>query len=138
MNIKSSSFAGLVGDIGATNARFALVEADGQTLRHTTTLPTLLFSNLTEAVKAYLDQVEETVPSHACIAIANPIDGDWLSMTNTSWAFSVALTRVNLGLETLHMLNDWEAIALLVPSLAPDEMTPLGRGESIPPEFDTN
>lgn len=132
MNIKKTSFAGLVGDIGATNARFALVESDGQTLKHTTTLPTGLFSNLTEAVQAYLDQVGEKAPSHACIAIANPVDGDWLRMTNTSWAFSVALTRVNLGLETLHMLNDWEAIALLVPSIAPHELMPLGRGESIP------
>lgn len=132
MNIKDTPFAGWVGDIGGTHARFALVEADGQTLTHAATLPTGHFSNLADASKAYFNQIGLSVPSRACIAIANPVDGDWLRMTNTAWAFSIEETRISLGLESLHMLNDWEAIALAVPGLAPHELMPLGGGASVP------
>src|SRR5574343_1208672 len=119
-------FIGLVGDIGGTNARFALISGDGQPLAHPLTLPTSGFADLGEALQAYVQQVGVPVPAQACIAIANPIDGDWLRMTNTAWAFSIEQTRQSLGLQTLRMLNDWEAMALAVPTFEPHELLALG------------
>lgn len=131
----SSSFTGLIGDIGGTNARFALVTGEGRDsahLAHVQTLPTAGFADLAEAVQAYLQQVGVAAPAQACIAIANPIDGDWLRMTNTAWAFSIEATRTRLGLQSLRMLNDWEAMALAAPTFAPHELLALGGGTPVP------
>lgn len=125
----SSEFTGLVGDIGGTNARFALLQ--GQSLVQARTLPTTGFADLGEAVQAYLAQVGTAAPAQACMAIANPIDGDWLRMTNTAWQFSIEETRQRLGLQSLRMLNDWEAMAMAVPTFGPDELLPLGGGEAV-------
>lgn len=128
----SPFFFGLVGDIGGTNARFALLAGDGQPLAHVRTLPTADFADLAEALRAYLHEVGVTAPARACMAIANPIDGDWLRMTNTAWSFSIEATRAQLGLQELRMLNDWEAMALAAPAFAPHELLPLGGGEAVP------
>ena len=128
----ASSFVGLVGDIGGTNARLALITGDGQPLAHVLTLPTSGFADLGEALQAYLTQVGVAAPMQACIAIANPIDGDWLRMTNTAWAFSIEATRQRLGLQSLRMLNDWEAMALAAPTFTSAELLPLGAGEAVP------
>jgi len=127
----ATSYVGLVGDIGGTNARFALVAADGQPLAHALTLPTGGFADLGGALQAYAQQEGVRLPAHACIAIANPIDGDVLRMTNTAWVFSIESTRQQLGLQTLRMLNDWEAMALAAPTFSAHELLPLGGGESV-------
>ena len=122
---------GLVGDIGATNARFALAHANGA-LSRVLTLATPAFANLAQAIEAYVKEMDIAMPAHASIAIANPVDGDWLRMTNTAWAFSIEQTRLNLGLQSLRMLNDWEAMALAVPTFSHEELIPIGDGESVP------
>ena len=83
----------LLGDIGGTNARFALAHGDHQALSHEVTLPTGQFPDLAAAVHAYLQQVGQPPVQQACIAIANPIDGDVLKMTNNHWQFSIEGTR---------------------------------------------
>ena len=127
----TSSFMGLVGDIGGTHARFALVTGDGQPLAHAQTLATADHADLGEAALAYLQRVGVPAPAQACIAIANPIDGDWLRMTNTPWAFSIEATRQRLGLQSLRMLNDWEAMALAAPTFTAAELLALGGGEAV-------
>jgi len=68
----------------------------------------------------------------ACIAIANPIDGDVLKMTNNHWQFSIEATRQTLGLDKLLMLNDWEAMALAAPALHGSDLQQIGPGEPVP------
>lgn len=132
MSDPSSEFTGLVGDIGGTNARFALVRSSGQPLVHGLTLPTTGFADLASALQAYAEQAGMRLPAQACIAIANPIDGDVLRMTNTDWVFSIEETRERLGLQTLRMLNDWEAMALAVPTLGDQERIAIGGGQAVP------
>ena len=47
----------LLGDIGGTNARFALVQGDGTPITHEVTLPTGQYADLAAAAHAYLQQV---------------------------------------------------------------------------------
>ena len=122
----------LVGDVGGTNARFALIDGPGQRLRELRILPTADFSDLASAMQAYLQQLGGPRIDRACVALANPIDGDWLRMTNTRWAFSVAATQAALGLSELRMLNDWEAMALAVPTLGDQERIAIGGGQAVP------
>lgn len=132
MNTSLTPWQGLVGDVGGTHARFALIAPHTHALAHVQTLHTAQYADLGQAIAAYLQQVGHSAPAQACVAIANPIDGDWLRMTNTAWAFSIDDTRQRLGLERLVMLNDWEAMALAAPTFEAHELMALGGGQAVP------
>ena len=121
----------LLGDIGGTNARFALLQPATRLITHTITLPTGQFPDLASAAQAYLQQVGQAGVQQACIAIANPIDGDTLKMTNNHWHFSIEATRQALGLDSLLMLNDWEAMAMAAPALQGSDLQQIGSGQPV-------
>ena len=121
----------LLGDIGGTYARFALVMGDGSPITHPVTLPTGQFPDLATAASAYLQRVSQVTVRQACIAIANPIDGDVLKMTNNPWQFSIKATQQRLGLHSLLMINDWEAMAMAAPALKGDDLAQIGPGEPV-------
>ncbi len=130
MNTTTANAPRLLGDIGGTNARFALVQGDGMPITHEVTLPTGQYPDLAAAAHAYLQQVGQPAVREACIAIANPIDGDVLKMTNNHWRFSIEATRQALG--HLRMLNDWEAMAMAAPALQGTDLEQIGPGEPVP------
>ena len=112
---------GLIADIGATNARFAMADAQG--IYDEKVLPCADYPGLAEAIRGYLGGVKpETMPRRASIAIAGPVTGDIFKMTNHPWAFSVKETAAALGLEKLHLMNDFEALARAVPHLKPADL----------------
>ncbi len=120
----------LVGDIGGTNARFALVEAAGAPPSSIQVLPGADYASLVDAVNAYLAPHARR-PRWASLGIANPLDGDWVSMTNHHWAFSARQTCQDLGLERLILLNDFTALALGVPTLGEAQLRRVGSGASV-------
>jgi glucokinase len=65
---------------------------------------------------------------HAAIAIANPVEGDEVSMTNHCWRFSIAALKTALGLDTLVVVNDFAALAMALPHLKAEQRTPIGGG----------
>ncbi|UUZ56450.1 glucokinase [Massilia sp. H-1] len=68
----------------------------------------------------------------AAIAIANPVDGDMVRMTNHSWSFSIAALREELDLATLLVVNDFTALAMALPHLRPSQRTRIGGGTELP------
>lgn len=121
---------GLIADIGGTNARFALCAADG-TVERPAVLACRDYSGLADAVSAYCKQAGvalETVKT-AAFAVACPVLGDKVSLTNCAWAFSIAELKTKLGLENLTVVNDFVAQALAVPELSESEKVKIGRGE---------
>ena len=72
----------LVGDIGATNARFGLVSPAGAVL-HSSTFADADFATIADAIAAYLGQASSFPrPRIGCLAIAAPVGGDQIRMTN--------------------------------------------------------
>jgi len=121
----------LVGDVGATNARFGLVSPDGAVV-HSSTFADVDFATIGEAIRAYLAQSRPaTVPRAGCLAIAAPVTGDEIRMTNHPWSFSVAALRAELGFERLEVINDFTAVALALPHLGPNDRVPVGGGEPV-------
>lgn len=119
----------VIGDIGGTNARFALVEADGE-IHDILPLVNRDYPTLVEACEAYLERVApRTPPHHGALAVASPIFGDQVQLTNLHWAFSIEATRVRLGLAKLDIVNDFVAAALAVPTLKADDVLKIGGGE---------
>jgi glucokinase len=115
----------LVGDIGGTNARFALAEPGGYP-SNVRKLPKAQYPGIIEAVEDYLSgtsMVEEAV-----LAVAGPVVGDEVAFTNSAWRFSIDDVRKRLGLRRLVVINDLLAHALSVPALSPDEIGSLKSG----------
>ena len=122
---------GLIADIGATNARFALATADGVSHEHV--LKCDDFLSVVDAARAYLDMSKPyTMPEKASFAVAGPITGDRFEMTNNPWSFSVKETCAALGLSAFHLINDFEAIAMSIPHLKPDDVRQIGTGKVVP------
>lgn len=125
MNNIDTNWPRLVADIGGTNARFAL-ETAPQVLQHTDVLAANDYDSIVEAIRTYLARVGNPPIRHAAIAIANPIVGDWVQMTNHHWAFSIETTRQALGLENLILLNDFTAQALAITRMPKEELVQIG------------
>ena len=68
--------------------------------------------------------------AHAAIAIANPVEGDQVRMTNYHWQFSIEEMRQRLGLDTLVVVNDFTALAMALPRLSPGDVRQIGGGEA--------
>lgn len=121
---------GLIADIGATNARFALADEKG--IYETQILQCDDHGTISDAVKDYLDMVKpDEAPTSGAFAIAGPVDGDWFEVTNNHWKFSVEQTRQELNLDSLHLLNDFEAIAMAVPHIETQYLKKVGGEEII-------
>ena len=125
----------LLADIGGTHARFA-IDVDGAT-GAIATLRCADYAGLAEAIGAYVQQPAAHARGaarvqHAAIAIANPVDGDTIAMTNHHWRFSVSALRDQLCWQRLAVVNDFEALALAVPSLQAHDIVRVGGGEGVP------
>ncbi len=127
----NSTLMTLVGDIGGTNCRLALVR-EGELLRESiTTYTDADYPRLIDAVRAFLRRQQAHVDA-ACLAIAGPVTGDEIKLTNNAWHFSIAQTRRELCLDTLEIINDFEAIALALPYLRDGHVEQIGGAESQP------
>lgn len=121
----SPSFPRLLGDVGGTNARFALQRAPGASLTDIRTLPAKDHPTLEAAMRHYL-VLSAASPAEVAIGIANPVVGDWVQMTNHHWAFSIDAMRQALGLRRFVVVNDFTALALSLPSLRAHEWRQIG------------
>lgn len=120
----------LVGDVGGTNARFALLNDSNQPVS-SSTLSTGDFPSLGEAVATYLADHDIDRITSAAVAVATPVTGDAVKLTNNHWSFSIEATRQQLRMDTLHVINDFTALALSVPHLPESELVKVGGGQEV-------
>ncbi|WP_312703578.1 glucokinase [Stutzerimonas nitrititolerans] len=123
----------LVGDIGGTNARFALWR--DQRLEAVRVLPTIDYARPEEAIRAYLADVGHGVQElqAVCLACAGPVSGDIFSFTNNHWSLSRRAFCADLGLSDLLLINDFSAMALGMTRLREGELIDICEGQ---PESD--
>jgi glucokinase len=118
----------LLADIGATHARLAFETAPG-VLRAVEVLRCDDFSGIVPLLHAYLAHHPGAQVAHAAFALANPISGDMIRMTNRDWQFSTEEVRRELGLRTLLIVNDFTALAMALPGFKPQDLMQVGGGE---------
>lgn len=122
----------LIADIGATNARCALLDDRGRILE-VRGLLNADYPGLEAALGDYLaGTLTAARPERAAIAIAAPLDGDEVAMTNIGWRFSRSALAAALGLRELKLLNDFEALAHALPALAPSDYRQIAGGAGLP------
>ena len=115
----------VIGDIGGTNARFAVAE-DGRygELRH---VEVSKYPSLHDALTDYLSALPGAKrPTAAALDIAGPVFGDVVGLTNAGWRFSIAELRQSLALSTLKVVNDFAAAAISVPYLPKQDLFTVG------------
>jgi len=117
----------LLADIGGTNARFALETGPGE-ITQVLVYPCADYPGVADVIKKYLKDTKIGRVNHAAIAIANPVDGDQISMTNHDWTFSIEATRRALGFDTLLVVNDFTALAMALPGLTDAQRVQVGGG----------
>jgi glucokinase len=116
----------LLGDIGATNARFALF-ANG-VLGAVTSFEVAKFARFADVIAIFLkDRCREFRVKRALLAIAGPVKGERSVLTNSSWVIDTPELRAIFKLEA-RIFNDFEAVALSLPWLTPTDLAPIGGG----------
>ncbi len=116
----------LVGDVGGTNARFALARnVDGRpVLEHVESFPAEIHPTFLDGVKAYLDG-RPLKPTGGVIAVAGPVTDGAIDLTNSPWRVSEGELQT-LGLNPIRLINDFEALAWGAPVVPEDELASLG------------
>ena len=97
-------------DIGGTNVRFAIVQDDGGLTAHRSMLCGD-FPSFEAAMQSYA-ALQEIAITAASVAVAGPVQGDLVEVTNNHWSFSKSGLVTALGLDRLQIINDFTAQAL--------------------------
>ncbi len=112
-------------DIGGTHARFALAEVEGGrvvSLGEPVTLKTAEHASFQTAWQAFAALQSAPLPRAAAIAIACPIRGDVLQLTNNPWIIRPALIGEKLGVDAHVLVNDFEAVGHAVAQVDADAL----------------
>jgi glucokinase len=119
---------GLVGDIGGTNARFALVDFDGADpqLIEPTSYKGEDYDTAEDAIEHYLAKMGLKHAEHAVVAVAGPIEHGTVHFTNSDWKLSEDSLRRAGGFRSARLINDFTAQALAAPRLAPKDLRQIG------------
>jgi glucokinase len=117
----------LVGDIGGTRARFALCDPDGSNVRGFTSMMTRDYGTIREALATYLAG-EGARPETVSLAVAGPVSGGRVDLTNADWHFTAGDVAQVTGAADVRFVNDFEALARVLPDLAPCDLAVIVEG----------
>ncbi len=116
----------LVADIGGTNARFALVQ--GGEIQQLRVLSADDFPLFHDALDDYLKGLPSSLPrpQMACLAVAAPLLGDQICLTNRGWSFSKRGLQRQFHFQQLEVINDFHALVMALPFLTSADVQLLG------------
>jgi glucokinase len=118
----------LLGDIGATNARFSLA-AEGA-YGPITGFEVARYPQFTDAVAEFLKPHRAQV-TQALIAAAGPVQNGRCALTNCPWIIDAAELQCTFGLAQARVLNDFEATARSLPQLNGADLCSIGGGRAV-------
>jgi glucokinase len=124
-------------DIGGTHARFALAEVVGgrvTALGNAVTLKAAEHASFQLAWQAFADTLGFQLPRAAAIALACPIDGEVLKLTNNPWIIRPALIPEKLNVDAWTLVNDFGAIGHAVAQVGEDQLAHIAGPDRPLPE----
>ncbi|HXD43947.1 MAG TPA: glucokinase [Pseudolabrys sp.] len=115
----------LLGDIGGTNARFAVLH--GAELEPIVHIPAAAHLQFTDALRAFLSGRERA--DAAVLAVAGVVDGGRCALTNNPWVVDAAELQIAFDFSRVRLINDFEAIAWALPHFSGADLCRIGGGE---------
>lgn len=125
----------LIGDIGGTNARFALADTEQSGYTNAMTVQCADFASADDAIRHYLDDVSAESPDVVCLAAAGPVVAGTVDITNNHWTLSAQSLAGDFGIDAVRLLNDFEAVAYSISQLRDEDSEYIGLPEQRP-KFD--
>ena len=127
----------VAGDIGGTHARYAIAEvADGRvvSLSEPVTLLTRDHATLATSWEAFGRMLGRDLPRAAALAVACPVTGETLKLTNNPWVIRPGSLKQELGVEAVTLVNDFGAVGHAVSALSPAHFAHLAGPDQALPE----
>jgi len=118
------SRAVLLADIGGTHTRFALLASDGRPER-VVSWDNNDYASLENAIAAYLAEAD-TQPQAAVLAVAAPVTGREIALTNRDWHFNIDDLSRRFGFSDIQAINDFEAQAWALGQLREGDYRSIG------------
>ena len=115
----------LVADIGGTHARFALANLETLEIQNFKKLKVSDYESLEAATASYLATLSFR-PLIASFAVAGPVGGERISLTNSSWSFTREAMRAVTATDHIAFVNDYEALAYALPRLSESDYRGIG------------
>jgi len=123
----------LIGDIGGTNARFALARPDEPGFSGALALHCSDYETAEQGIADYLERSGSATPDVICLAAAGPVVDDCVRFTNNHWVISARKLQQKYPAASVRLLNDFEAIAWSIPMLGENDLATVGL---VPSELD--
>jgi glucokinase len=121
----------LIADIGGTNARFALIDRAADAVTRFPDEHTAAYATIDDAIAKVLGSAPRP-PRSALLALAGPIAGEAVPLTNSDWVVVPKRLIARFGLADVILLNDFEALSLSLADLGPGDLDPIGAGTALP------
>ena len=117
----------LVGDVGATHARYALASADSGTYRDEQVLLCEGFDSCEASIEFYLSKVSTADVLGVCLSVAGPVVDGRVSFLNNPWQLQEESLGRAFGTARVHLINDFEAVAMSLPMLSDTDVIQIGK-----------
>lgn len=125
--VRNSVERTVLGDVGGTNVRFAVLAAD--VLGPIEHIAVRDHAQFADALAAFLErQPDRAAIRRAIFGVAGAVEGNRCALTNNRWVVDAAELRPRFGLTRVHIINDFEALAWSLPHLAHEDFTKIGGG----------
>lgn len=122
----------MVGDIGGTNTRLALFDAQTNQLCFQYNYRNRDHDSLADIIFAWLHDLSRKPPEEACLAVAAPPFNDEVRLLNIDWRFSPRELAKQFGFSRFGCINDFEGNAYALPHLNAHELVTLQAGKPVP------
>ncbi len=116
----------LLADIGGTHTRLAVSDGIGR-YRDVEVVHTRDFDGVEQAIADYLGKAVGGRPDRAVLAVAGPVAGNRVRLTNADWDIDGGDTARAFGFRSVLLVNDFVAVARALPLLAADQREAIGE-----------
>lgn len=121
----------LSGDIGGSKTIVQICAADGTVVQQNT-YASAAYTGLAELLDAFLREAGKPAIAAACLALAGPVAGRQVQLTNLPWAVDADAISSRFAISRVTLLNDFEAAGMGISALQAADLLTLQAGSAQP------
>ena len=122
----------IIADLGGTNIRLGIIHDISASPVHIHELLVEDYTGLIDCIEHYLTLIPEMSIKNLSIAVATPVTGDQINLTNRDWGFSISKVGEHFNFDQVKVVNDFTGLALSLPLLSKEDLQQVGGTEPDP------